>query len=77
MRAFRAEQIFAFVGQVLDGNASGAKEILEGLVARYTVWMTRDLGEAKSWLRSIARRNERTGLVASSGATDFVLKAST
>lgn len=68
MRSFRAEKLSAYVGALLDGNADDAKRLLEGLEDRYPVWVSRDLGEARAWLKSVSRGSERCGLVASSGA---------
>jgi len=73
MRSFRAEQLSAFVGAVLDNEPEQARSILCELSERYPIWVTRDLGEAKAWLRETARGSERYGLVASSGA--YRLKA--
>ncbi|WP_277620979.1 DNA/RNA helicase domain-containing protein [Pseudophaeobacter leonis] len=68
MRSFRAERLSSFVSQLLDCNSGEAAKTLAELLPRYPVWVTRNLNEAKSWLRSVARGSERTGLVASSGA---------
>ncbi len=68
MRSFRAEKLSAFVGALLDGNAVDAHELLESIKGRYPVWVTRDLGAARDWLKSTSRGSERCGLVASSGA---------
>jgi hypothetical protein len=68
MRSFRAEQLSAFVSDVLDGNATAAQETLNSLKDRYPIAMTRDLEQAKRWLKERARGSERYGLVASSGA---------
>lgn len=68
MRSFRAEKLSAFVGALLDGNAGDAQQLLESLNGRYPVWITRDLGAARDWLKSTSRGSERCGLVASSGA---------
>ena len=67
MRSFRAEQLSAFVSQILDGDAEGAKHALDQLGERYPIVLTRSLGEAREWLRQRARGSERYGLVASSG----------
>lgn len=67
MRSFRAEQLSTFFSQVLDGDAFGAKQTLTFLKARYPIVLTRELGEARAWLRRQARGSERFGLVASSG----------
>jgi hypothetical protein len=68
MRSFRAEKLSSFVSLVLDANADEAEPLLKELLTNYPVWVTRDLNEAKAWLRLMARGSERTGLVASSGA---------
>ncbi len=68
MRSFRAEQLSAFVSDVLDGNPSGARATLDQLSDRYPIAVTRDLDLARSWLKHHARGSERFGLVASSGA---------
>lgn len=73
MRSFRAERVSAFVGALLENDANTASAIFAELHERYPVWVTRDLSEAKSWLKSMARGTERYGLVASSGA--YRLKA--
>lgn len=73
MRSFRAERLSAFVGAVLDNDSHQARTILTELNDRYPIWVTRDLTEAKTWLKATARGTERYGLVASSGA--YRLKA--
>ncbi len=67
MRSFRAERLSSFVSLILDGDAAGARDQLEHLKGRYPMVLTRDLSEARAWLRSKARGTERIGLVASSG----------
>lgn len=67
MRSFRAERLSTFVSQVLDGNAASAKSTLASLQERYPVVQTRNLEQARDWLRQQARGTERYGLVASSG----------
>ena len=68
MRSFRAERLSAFIGTVLDGNAEDARKLLAELQTRYPIWVTRNLANARNWLRSVSRGSERFGLVASSGA---------
>lgn len=68
MRSFRAEDLSSFVGAVLDGNAEDAKQLLSKIKDQYPIWVTRDLAQARSWLRKVSRGSERFGLVASSGA---------
>ena len=68
MRSFRAEQLSAFVGHVLNGEAGDAKCLLDNLIERYPIAITRDIEQARAWLRHHARGTERLGLIASSGA---------
>ncbi|WP_272011153.1 DUF2075 domain-containing protein [Roseovarius sp. ZX-A-9] len=67
MRSFRAEQLSTFVGQVLDGDAPGARDSLAAIGNRYPIVVSRDLARVRDWLRNKARGSERFGLVASSG----------
>jgi hypothetical protein len=68
MRSFRAENVSAFVKAVLDGEEEAARRFLQTLKDRYPIVLTRDLMEAKSWIRNRARGSERFGLLASSRA---------
>ncbi len=68
MRSFRAENVSLLVKQLLDLNEAAAAGTLAELRERYPIFMTRDLGKAKQWVREKARGNERYGLLASSYA---------
>ena len=68
MRSFRAENVSRFVKAVLDCDLSGAHENYAQIAARFPIVLTRNLANAKSWLRSRARGTERYGLIASSKA---------
>ncbi|WP_420382317.1 DUF2075 domain-containing protein [Novosphingobium sp.] len=67
MRSFRAETLSDFISHVVDGDADAARAAHAEL-AHYPIVLTRDLAEARSWLKGRARGSERYGLVASSGA---------
>ncbi len=67
IRSYRAEKLSDFVGAVIDGDASQARDIYSHL-SDYPLVITRDLNQAREWLRQHARGTERLGLVASSGA---------
>lgn len=67
MRSFRAETLSAFISHVVDGDAEAARTAHAGL-EHYPIVLTRDLSEARAWLKAKARGSERYGLVASSGA---------
>ena len=68
MRSFRAENVSSFVKALLDCEKRQAREAFESLAGRYPIVLTRDLHQAKHWIRSRARGTERYGLVASSKA---------
>jgi hypothetical protein len=67
MRSFRAETLSRFISHVVDGDAQSARAAWGGL-EHYPIVLTRDLDEARAWLKTRARGSERYGLVASSGA---------
>jgi len=68
MRSFRAEHVSGWVKAVLDLDRDAARAAWNSIAARYPIVLTRDLSEAKSWLRFRARGNERFGMVVSSQA---------
>lgn len=68
MRSFRSENLSRFVKALLDVDKPGARNLLEKVLPRYPIAVTRDLASARAWIRHHARGSERYGLVASSGA---------
>ena len=68
MRSFRAEKVSTFVKAVLDCEMESARQIFKLISSRYPIYLSRDIGRAKQWIRANARGTERFGLVASSGA---------
>ena len=69
VRSFRAEKLSEFVSALIAGEAEAARSLYQEIEATYPIALTRDLNQAKAWLRSHARGSERFGLVASSGAS--------
>ena len=67
IRSFRAERVSEFVGSVIEGRASAAREIASAL-GHFDLRITRDLGRARKWVREKRRGTERAGLLASSNA---------
>jgi hypothetical protein len=67
IRSFRAERLSDFVGHVIDGNVDAAARVYE-LLPNYPLLITRNLANAREWLRQHRRGNERAGLLASSNA---------
>jgi hypothetical protein len=68
MRSFRSEKVSAFVKALLDCEHAAARDMLDEVVTRYPIVVTRDLSLAKQWVRGQARGSEQYGLMASSQA---------
>jgi hypothetical protein len=68
MRSFRADNVSGFVKALLDCEPLLARESFARLKDRFPVAMTRDLNEAREWIKRRARGTERYGLMASSRA---------
>jgi hypothetical protein len=69
VRSFRAEKLSQFVGALIAGEIDAARSLHASIKNSYPIVLTRDLNQAKVWLRTRARGSERFGLVASSGAS--------
>ncbi len=68
MRSFRAEHVSSFIKALLEVERDAAKSFFAQIRDRFPVFVTRNLDEAKKWIRQKARGSERFGLVASSKA---------
>ncbi len=68
IRSFRAEALSEFVGYVVDNRSDMARTTYQLIAEKYPILLTRNLEEARAWLRNKARGSERYGLTASSGA---------
>lgn len=68
MRSFRAENLSQFVKNLLDIQIEKAVESFNQIKEKYPIVMTRDLKNAKQWLKEKARGSERYGMVVSSQA---------
>ncbi len=68
MRSFRAENVSLIVKQMLDLDIEAARATLEKIKGKFPIVITRDLSNAKRWLKKQARGTERYGIVVSSQA---------
>lgn len=68
VRSFRTPDLAAFVKAVLDVDREKAKELYKNIKEKYPILLTRNLSEAKDWVKSKCRGTTRYGLLASSGA---------
>nr|WP_264672950.1 DUF2075 domain-containing protein [Heliophilum fasciatum] len=69
LRSFRSERVSEFVKAILNVDKARAKELFEELKTNYPIVLTRNITEAKDWVKKSARGSERYGIIASSGAT--------
>jgi hypothetical protein len=69
VRSFRAEKLSEFVGALIAGEMDAARSLYALIKQTYPIVLTRDLAQAKAWLRSRAARQSNatptlyTGLV--------------
>lgn len=69
MRFYRNASLEAWANAVLGGTAGEASSLADSLnVNGHTIWITRNLSEAKAWVRERAGGSERVGLIASGQA---------
>lgn len=69
IRSFRTPNLASFVKAVLDHNTATAKRLYCQFKDKYPIFLTRNLDEAKRWVKEKSRGTTRYGLLASSGAT--------
>ena len=68
IRSFRTPDLSAFVKAVLDTDVVKAKELYVKIKDKYPILLTRNLKEAKEWVKARCKGTTRYGLIASSGA---------
>jgi len=68
VRSFRSEKVSQFVKDLLDLEIEKAKVNLLAIKDKYPIKITRDLDQAKEWVRKQARGSERYGMLVSSQA---------
>jgi len=68
VRSFRSEKVSSFVKRLLDIEPEEAGGIFKDFSSRYPIVLTRNLDQARQWLRDQAHGSERYGIVVSSQA---------
>ena len=69
LRSFRSEKVANFIHSLLNGEKEKAAEIYKEIKKVYPICMTRNLKQAKDWIKEKTKeRNCRYGLLASSQA---------
>ena len=67
LRSFRSEKVSAFVKALLDADVDYAKELYNQFEELYPIVITRNINNAKAWIKKQAKGSQRYGLTASSG----------
>lgn len=68
VRSYRSEKVSDFVKTFLDTDLQKAQSIYSQLKDAYPIVVTRNIDDAKKWLKAKARGGESFGVTASSGA---------
>ena len=68
LRSFRSENVSDFVKSVLDVDLPKAQRLFEDIKGKYPIYITRDIGIAKKWVKEKSKGTQRYGMLASSGA---------
>jgi hypothetical protein len=68
IRSFRADKQCQFVDYLLDNDPKRTAEVYQSIVEKYPVYLTRDYGQAKRWVRAQVRGSQRSGVLACSSA---------
>lgn len=68
IRSFRADKQCQFVDALLDNNPEHTKEVYNLISDRYPVYLTRNFGIAKDWVKKQVRGSQRCGVMACSSA---------
>lgn len=68
VRSFRTPKLAEFIKNMLDLDKVKATELYAEIQEKYPIVLTRDLHQAKDWVRRRSRGSTRYGLLAASGA---------
>lgn len=68
VRSFRSERVSQLVQYILEDQSEFSAELYQQIKSDYPIYLTRDLRQAKKWLKTKAKGSERYGVIASSGA---------
>lgn len=68
IRSFRADKQCEFVNSLLENKPETAREVYEDISKKYPIFVSRNLDEAKTWVRKQVRGSQRCGVLACSSA---------
>ncbi len=68
LRSFKSAKLSEFISNLIDNKPNSAKIIYQELFTQYPIYLTRNLTNAKQWVRNKARGTERIGILTHSNA---------
>ena len=68
IRSFRADKQCKFVDSLLDNDPANAEVFYKLISEKYPVYLTRNIQDAKRWVKSQVRGSQRCGVLACSSA---------
>ncbi|BBB58278.1 hypothetical protein UNDKW_0005 [Undibacterium sp. KW1] len=68
MRSFRAEKLSHMAHYLIHNEPEKARACYQNFKDKFPIVVTRDLQQAKAWIKQRARANETKGVIASAGA---------
>jgi len=68
MRSFKAERLSHMIHHIIANNSKAASGYYQEFKDRFPIRITRNLSQAKQWIKGQSRGNETKGVIASSGA---------
>ena len=68
VRSFRSEKLSEFIHELLNIEKEKSRQLYKEIKDDYPIVLTRNIIQAKDWLRKQAKGSERIGLISSSGA---------
>ena len=72
VRSFRAEKVSEFINELVENRPQNANKLLNDLLKKYPIFVTRNLSLAKEWVTKIKAGTERIGVIASSMADEIL-----
>ncbi len=68
VRSFRADKQCEFINSLLNNDPEKAKKVYEEISKKYPIFVSRNLNDAKAWVRKQVRGSQRCGVLACSSA---------
>lgn len=68
LRSFRSEKLSDFIYNVIENKTEKSKQIYKKLIKKYPIYITRNISNAKKFIKDKAMGSERIGIISHSNA---------